>query len=142
MGTCCPHSYRRSEVSAIANMSCRLRRASKRFELPVGISHPLRANEWALGCFDPLLLFDGAFGFPIPRLGLTIPVKFHFPLDTVAANLAAVLRGSLVPVHFASHGEGDFIALELAIVDRDGLSFTALETRGGQGSRDFIPIDF
>ena len=61
-----------------------------------------------------LFLFCFAFRFPITRLGLAVPVSFHFALDRITAELATVFGGDLVPIDFTGHIEGNFIPLELA----------------------------
>ena len=62
-----------------------------------------------------LFLFCFAFRFPISRLGLAVPLSFHFALDRITTDLATVFGGELVSAHLTGHREGNLIPLELAL---------------------------
>jgi len=64
------------------------------------------------GC---LFLFCFAFGFPITRLGLAVPLSFDFALDRITTDLAIVFGGELVSADLTGHREGNLISLELAL---------------------------
>src|SRR5947209_17655656 len=56
-------------------------------------------------------------GFPIDRQGLAVALDLDGSLDRIAAELAVVLLGKLLPISLPRHCERDIAVLEFAVLD-------------------------
>ena len=64
---------------------------------------------------------------------------FDLQVHGVAFNLARVLRGDVIAVSFHGGAKGDFVVLDLAILD---FNFAGVVSAAHQGAGDFVAVLF